>query len=1509
MAGAPLRVGDQLILEEDYDETYIPSEQEINEFARVIGIDPEHEPELMWLAREGIVAPLPAEWKPCQDITGDIYYFNFANGQSTWDHPCDERYRQLVIQEREKLLDHGGLKKKDRKKKREKKKEKQEREFLKCPADVLSQPGILPSTSFYRVSSPVFSSELATPDQEKENKLMKRNESFAKGPKGKSAGMLSDSGDLPRHFSGLASAKLHPLLPGKSNRTRQILADVEKILGRTSSSNRVDSGPQPHQDVTATDRQTAATVFSNSEPENLEFTNVSKPLSETLKVSSLTPKGAKTGLDMQRNVETSLFLEGEKLGRDQWDGHVEGGGCCPSPVDSSPGGRASRPVSGVVSRDGMSLPISERELGLPPSAVSLEESLGPMSETNALERDSELGSLAKPKEGKGKKKLLEQYESTELGMSGRESVQQAVVLKLDSQLPPFSIPGVETDTLAAAVPGEPKDQEIPGSNLNSGDGGSSSVMTSLADHLASQVLGEVDNFSWDLQSSHESDHLMEQLTVPKRSFPDALHIQAQSSPDECSESECCSEEQMFCKNMMKRSGGAESGPEQPGAGQNAEPDLTREMVKGANTRPQQGVATFQPVEQQRSGKDKTSIIPESQEGGQLGQNRVSTDDGSQPELLPGDQEPDSCGKSLCDAIDEEGVAALNLLCPDGGEEVEGNNKGPRGRARLLENVHMDVSALGASFDDESAEQAGHVKELHSSGHLEPEPPVTENDGLLAQKTGQWRCGKEEELNEGSAEATERSLKTELEPARQSEELHLQEETQEAQQKLKTEVPLEMEAEKKNIRLAQEAALQKFQEELESFQRSEEARLKEQMQFSLERMKKEVEAAQQVEQMALEQESQRALSSLKERLRRENKMAMEELELQFAAELQRQKSTAEEEHQKVVSTLQMQILEVQRKGEAELEKALEGAEHHVQQKRQQVAEYQRELSDLLKEKRQEVEENHARQLEKIQEAHREALAKIQVQHEEEEQKVREAELALDLRARDVQARSAQLQAQEETLKKRKQEVLEEEEQLEQQQKEAAVAAQLCLEESQKQRDSLAESLVPLRQAVVALQSQKVDLESRVEQLQAQSQQLQKQARELEETLRDKQELLKERKGPSREASLLKMEALQVEDLQDSGGTPVHWKQAAGMSRTGEGQGQGQACYGETASEAPKTPEEDSLLLDQVRQYISAEGASLKTAKEFLAHQTYLMQKRQAAWRDEKQPWNQDLQEARQLDEMKSAVQRGQILLKKKEKRLRQLESSLAEEFSDEDMLKDVACKKGVTFDLSDSEDTDSLMSMEESTPKDVHLKPSECQWPPLDKIQCLTNSLQRISSDLNSILGLLTAFGTQQPLLFPSAKVPAAPLPQGGLPLATYISAPHGYSDAAAPVVPLAGPQWAWRTALGPRPSTTSSSAKNSVDSLLIKKWRKYFPGGLPLLCGSPSATDGRLGFMASGEHFPLFQRPQTIQGMLDAKKWLEEIKQDPSVHLLPSTPRSSASGTGLLQLGLDENNQIKVYRF
>ncbi|OWZ22218.1 Viral Atype inclusion protein [Phytophthora megakarya] len=66
-------------------------------------MDLDGERDLFWIAREGLKAPLPENWKPCKTTdTEEIYYFNFATGQSTWDHPCDEFYRNLYEEHKNK---------------------------------------------------------------------------------------------------------------------------------------------------------------------------------------------------------------------------------------------------------------------------------------------------------------------------------------------------------------------------------------------------------------------------------------------------------------------------------------------------------------------------------------------------------------------------------------------------------------------------------------------------------------------------------------------------------------------------------------------------------------------------------------------------------------------------------------------------------------------------------------------------------------------------------------------------------------------------------------------------------------------------------------------------------------------------------------------------------------------------------------------------------------------------------------------------------------------------------------------------------------------------------------------------------------------------------------------------------------------------------------------------------------------------------------------------------------
>jgi len=69
---------DSVILEEEINPNYIPSEQEVIDYAGWLGMDLDEDKALFWIAREGLKAPLPENWKPCKcKDTEEIYYFNF----------------------------------------------------------------------------------------------------------------------------------------------------------------------------------------------------------------------------------------------------------------------------------------------------------------------------------------------------------------------------------------------------------------------------------------------------------------------------------------------------------------------------------------------------------------------------------------------------------------------------------------------------------------------------------------------------------------------------------------------------------------------------------------------------------------------------------------------------------------------------------------------------------------------------------------------------------------------------------------------------------------------------------------------------------------------------------------------------------------------------------------------------------------------------------------------------------------------------------------------------------------------------------------------------------------------------------------------------------------------------------------------------------------------------------------------------------------------------------------
>ncbi|XP_017664954.1 PREDICTED: centrosomal protein of 164 kDa isoform X4 [Lepidothrix coronata] len=1215
VAGA-VRIGNQLILEEDYNDSYVPDEQEIRNFAPIIGIDPEKESELLWLARECLVAPLPPDWKPCQDTTGDVYYFNFATGQSMWEHPCDEQYRELVIREREKLLAQGSLRK-------EKKEKKQKKE-------------------------------------KKEKKDKKEKQSRKQTP---------------------------PLGPH--------LAPIQLPLGTLSPLR----GLAPSQPVVLRGSPSVGSVVDSDlmAREGTQLAEICKPTGHTRNLLGLLCDDEKISLD------TAAL--------DKWRNEED---------DSE--NESFRGTSGLLKN----LYLDVDALG-----GSFDFELSKASEISG--------------------------EDLHVSNGSNRELAQPVVLGFQSQLP--------EEVLDAGAP-------VLGSPV-----------------CKAQELGE-----------EEKD-------------------QSKASTEE---------------EQSKRTKAPERQPEE-------------------------------------EIKDQQSL--------------------NQPKE----------------------------------ESLEERTK----------NVETELEQ----------------EEIHLFQAKEEK---------IQQFQEETRQEEEAEKLDQQKEKSLRTPEEDLAKVSEEEELRVREEEAERLAKLRAKISSETEAEEERMRAEQEATLQKLREEWESQQLKEKESLERKQQLALEEMKVEMEEAQRKEIRELEREKEQFLSEVRERLDREKKKAVEELEKQFAGELQQLKSAAEEKHREVISSLQTQLAEAQSSQEAQLREDLQRAGQKVQQKAFQVKEYERELSELMSEKRHEVERDHERRMERMRQEHREALARIKEQFEEEERrrrsellqrvqsetlqlwqshnaevkalqeelegrltdlkhrhrekerKIQDAENELEIRAKSLQARSEQLLSQEEDLRRKRQQLLDEDRRTQLERDEAALASQLRLEESRKEHGSLLESVRQLRKSLEELQDQKAELEAQVDLLQTRSQRLQKRIGELEEAVRSRQETLKELEAEESVESPRKQTELRIEDLRESTQAP--------SSR-------------ELASSASQSHEESDFQCDPVRSYISAEGASLRSAKEFLRHQTRSMRKRHSALKAARVQWRQDLQraqealqdphssqllegmrqnleeEAKHLDKMKSAMQKGQVLLQKKEEKLSQLESSLLEELSDEDTLKSAACKKVVTFDLSDSEDTESASIGELCQPK-FDFRTDLWPVPQLDKIQHLRDSLQCITSELNGVLGVLDSLSHHHTPLFASTA-------RDGIPLSTYSSLAGlqaGSSLGDISRVPSTD-RWAWNSGL----STGVSISGRSVDNILAEKWHRYFPDGISSLSGNPKPLDNKLGYIPADEQIRQLQHSRfhepgkmSIEGMIESnKKWLKSFRKDSKAPLSPRAQKPPASSTSpsLLQLGMDENRQIKVYHY
>ncbi|XP_075858655.1 centrosomal protein of 164 kDa isoform X1 [Microcebus murinus] len=1395
MAGRPIRIGDQLVLEENYDETYIPSEQEIFEFAREIGIDPIKEPELMWLAREGIVAPLPVEWKPCQDITGDIYYFNFANGQSTWDHPCDEHYRNLVIQERGKLSVPGAVKKKDKKKKKEKK-DKKDKETTKSALGLGSSlapvhvplGGLAPLRGLGDAPPPAL-----------------------RGSQNRSLGSSVESGQLGEPTLGLKTSVFGKGLLGSINEDKNALS----LLALGEENNEEDEEESDDQSVRSS--------------------------SELLKNLHLDVGALGGDFDYEESPRTSQPEEKKDVCLDS-----DAAGPVTPSKHSSQGADSS-----LSSADGK----GQQRRRMSPGLSQKEEN--EKSEPRASR------SLAPSKVGPGgdepaKASKKDMVDAGEKG-SRREEVKEP---KKEPSAPKENKSDASQESEISEQVKEPQLSDSTASDLKSFLGLDFGFRSRISEYLR-----DVDVLSPVLGGAHR-----EAQELGREDKDDS-----QSSQDEL---------------QSKQSKGLESSLpvlQMEGPDSAAPAGLTRlspPLLRGEQLQ--------SPLHSQSSEEEPPQAPegqPEWKEAEEHGEDSVASPSPPVP-LQRRFTEPVAPPKQLSDA-------ALKAMEEAVAQELEQEQR------RLLESKREKMQQLREKLWHEEEEE---ILRLHQQ--------------------------KEKSLS---------SLKEQLQKATEEEEARMREEEGQRLSRLRAQVQSSTETDEDRIRAEQEASLQRLREELETQRKAERASLEQKNRQMLAQLREEMEASEKSEQAALNARKEKALQQLREQLEGERKEAVARLEKEHSAELERLYSSLEAKHREVVSSLQKKREEAQHKDEAQLQESLGRAEQRAFQKVHQVIEYEQELSSLLREKRQEVEREHERKLDKMKEGHQQAMAEAREQyeaeerkqradllghlsgelerlrrahereletarqeqdkqledlrrrHREQERKLQDLEMELEIRTKDIKARLAQLDVQEETARKEKEQLFDMQRQVALESEEATATHQQ-LEEAKQEHTHLLESNRQLRRILDKLRSRKLELESQVDLLQTQSQRLQKRISSMEAEAQRKQDLLEELRVEESNASAHFEPDLHIEDLRKSLGT-----------------------------------DKDDLSLDNVRHYLSAEGVALRNAKEFLVQQTRSMRRRQTALKAAQQHWRHELastqeaaedpsgtkalgdvrrnleEETRHLDEMKSAMRKGHNLLKKKEEKLNQLESSLQEEDLGEDTLKGTLTKK-VTFDLSDLDDTSSESSDSCSS---IHINLSSSPIIP-DKIHDLSSSLQRISGQLNAVLDLLSNLNAQPPPLFTSTPVHGSLRAPKSIPAPTY-SPSMARASASSPVAPTST-QWAWDPGLGPR---LSSSIPQAVDDFLLEKWRKYFPSGIPLLSSSPAPSENRLGYVSASEQLRLLQRPHSqipqagstnFQGMIDAnRKWLENFKNDPKLHLF-SVPKPTPTSS-LLQLGLDEHRRLKVFHY
>uniref|UniRef100_A0A3P9KA20 Centrosomal protein 164 n=1 Tax=Oryzias latipes TaxID=8090 RepID=A0A3P9KA20_ORYLA len=715
--------------------------------------------------------------------------------------------------------------------------------------------------------------------------------------------------------------------------------------------------------------------------------------------------------------------------------------------------------------------------------------------------------------------------------------------------------------------------------------------------------------------------------------------------------------------------------------------------------------------------------------------------------------------------------------------------------------------------------------------------------------------------------------------------------------LKEELAREEQTEESELRVESEERLRTLQQQLLSHRREEEARLREETSRMLEELREDGEKQQQ----KLREEREAMLKELRAALEEERAAAREELEARKKQDMERLKVEAEEE-------LQAEESRLRREAEQKM-KAVQQEVNSAERRRtlmmsprpeQQLAEYHRELADVLQEVRDEVQRDHERKLEQLRDEHRREMNRIREKYLDEENALRDTMQSTLQENREHLQISHAVQLEKLRL------------QLDTQMQKIQLANSRKESEVRGLSDRLEQRERELKSQEVLLQTKAADLKRRRRQLEEEEEEVDRQVKTLPRLIRERDQLREElQRGEEQTA--------QAREL-------IH--------RLREERNRGREEEDKLKEERDKAREESrrakedkerlegkvALLEDRcnrlgrrvrVRQYISSHGASIQKTKLFLEKESSRLQERQAALQAAQASSSQAhrlpgvteevkrtlQQEARAVAELQRTVQTGNALLRRKEEQLQQLETSMSEELVLEDLSRGPGERK-VTFDVTESDLSSSVEPLDGTGHPTVPAK-----------VQELAESLQQISGQLNTVLNALGALAQSQSTA-PYAAFPTPhphPSPPSFIP---HTLAPTSSSLAPPPAVSLPDPLWNWTPQGGSTPgplfSTPMSGGLRLSEDLTHSRWIPKFSGGEPMGSGTTRASSVYPPYTPTRA---VELDGQKLQGLIDSnKRWLKLRKQDNSIPLFTRYAAPS-SKSGLVQLGLDDNNQVRVYRY